>query len=210
MKNKKIKFIAILLALICLFVVVVGSLAYFSTETRARNIITTGKVAIVLHEAADEQGTPFTDVTGVMPGATIPKIVTVENENDSSPVWVRVKVDKRITLAAGADGTADPSLVSLDIDTANWTEHDGWYYYNTPLQPGQTTTPLFTQVSFATSMENFYQNSTAEVNVLAQAVQQPHNHESGPAYEAEGWPAVGTSETEPPADPGPGTGGNEP
>ncbi len=197
MKNKKKKLIAILLALTCLFVVVVGAYAAFDYQYshRTRNIITTGKIDIEVNEYADAEGTPFPEagVTGVMPGVSVTKIVEIENTGDS-PAWVRVKVDKLIRLAEGVSGTPDPDLVSiLDINTEYWTLHDGWYYYNTQLAAGaKTTAPLFTTVKFAESMENMYQNSTAEVKVSAQAVQTKNNvPDSGLAYDALGWPAEG-------------------
>ncbi len=190
MKNKKKKLIAILLALSCLFVVVVGSLAFYTSQPeRTRNIITTGKIEIEVNEYADEaMTTPFPEsgVSGVMPGATVTKIVEIENTGDS-PAWVRVKVDKLITLADGVAGTPDASLVSLDLNTEAWTLLDGWYYYNTALAAGaKTATPLFTRVTFDPSMENMYQSSTAEVTVAAQAVQVAHNGET--ALGAVGWP----------------------
>ena len=192
MKNKKKKLIAILLALVCLFVVVLGALADEPLEARTRNIITTGEVSIDLLEYADETcQTPYPEepVT-VMPGVSTTKVVMVKNTG-TSEAWVRVKVDKTIELGQTIDGfTPDVSLIGLDINDALWTYSDGWYYYNRPLGAGVTTeTPLFKTVSFDTSMQNEYQNSTAKVTVVAQAVQAAHNGET--VAEAQGWPAEG-------------------
>lgn len=192
MNNKKKNLIVILLALTCLFVVVIGSLAYESRSVTARNIITTGKIDIEVNEYADEKGTPFPEngVSGVMPGATVTKIVEVENTGDS-PAWVRIKVDKLIRLAEGVEGEPDASLILLDINEDYWTLVDGWYYYNAELPAGEKTgAPLFTQVTFDRNMQNMYQNSTAEVAVIAQAVQAKNNNSKKLAYEAEGWPEL--------------------
>ena len=189
MKNKKKKLIVILLALSCLFVVVLGSVAAFTKQETTRNIITTGGVDIELHEYADaEMTTPFPKdgVAGVMPGSSVTKVVQVENTGVSE-AWVRVKIDKAFNLADGVTGEPDASLVALDIDETKWTEKDGWYYYNTPLVHGATTTSLFTQVSFDISMPNMYQNSTVEIAVTAQAVQTANNDSAG-ALGAAGWP----------------------
>ncbi len=188
-KNKKKKLIVLLLALASLLIAVAGSYAYIEHQTVARNIITTGKIEVKVNEYADTAGTPFpeTGVSGVMPGAAVTKIVEIENTADSADAWVRVMVEKTITLAEGVSGTPDPSLVSIDFDTANWTFSDGWYYYNARLAPGERTAPLFTQVVFSNSMDNMYQESTAEVKVTAQAVQVIHNGDT--ALDAVGWPA---------------------
>ena len=192
MKNKKKKLIAILLALVCLFVVVIGALADEPLEARTRNIITTGEVKIDLLEYADETCTtpyPEEPVT-VMPGVSTTKVVKVKN-TCASEAWVRVKVSKTIELDGTVEGfTPDVSLIGLDINEALWTYSDGWYYYSRPLGAGVTTeAPLFTTVSFDTSMQNEYQNSTAKVSVVAQAVQVAHNGET--VLGAQGWPAEG-------------------
>ena len=70
--------------------------------------------------------------------------------------------------------------------TENWTEKDGWYYYNEALQPGESTKPLFTTVVFAPSMDNLYRNAQATVVVDVEATQFVHNGQS--ALEAAGWP----------------------
>ena len=192
MKNKKKKLIAILLTLVCLFVVVLGALADEPLEARTRNIITTGEVKIDLLEYADETCTtpyPEEPVT-VMPGVSTTKVVMVKNTG-ASEAWVRVKVSKTIELDGTVEGYApDVSLIGLDINEALWTYSGGWYYYNRPLGAGVTTeAPLFTTVSFDTSMQNEYQNSTAKVNVVAQAVQVAHNGDT--VLGAQGWPAEG-------------------
>ena len=162
-----------------------GTAAFFSAETTAHNVITTGGVEIELREWADEaRETPFEDVTGVLPGAEIVKIAEIENTG-ASEAWIRVGVTKSIRLAGS--GRADLSLVSLDINTADWTlGKDGFYYYNTALKPGEVTAPLFTAVTFADEMGNEYQNAAAAVDVAAQAVQTANNGAS--ALDAAGWP----------------------
>ncbi|MBR2782737.1 MAG: hypothetical protein IKD93_00845 [Firmicutes bacterium] len=188
MSNNRKKAIAALIALICLLAFVLSTLSYFTAEQRTRNYITTGEVAIEVHEYADDgmtQPFPAEGVSGVMPGDSVTKIVVVENTG-SSPAWVRIGVDKSITLAEGVEGTPDTSLILLDLDTSGWTEQDGWYYYNTALEPGQTTPPLFRHVQFDASMDSLYRNSKAEVTVTAQAVQTANN--DGPAQAALGWP----------------------
>ena len=185
MKKWKGKLLALALLAAGAACLALGTAAFFSAETTAHNVITTGGVEIELREWADEaRETPFEDVTGVLPGAEITKIAEIENTG-ASEAWVRVGVTKSIRLAGG--GKADLSLVSLDINTADWTlGEDGFYYYNTALKPGEVTAPLFTAVTFADEMGNEYQNATAAVDVAAQAVQTANNGAS--ALDAAGWP----------------------
>lgn len=185
--KKKIITIALIVSLVA--VAAVGSNAYFTAAEKATNVITSGSVKIDLLEMsvpADGKPVPFEDVSGVMPGASVSKVVTVRNTGDNA-AWVRVSVGKAIALREGVTGEPDLSLVRFDLNSENWTEHDGYYYYNTALEPGAETEPLFTAVTFAAEMGNMYQESTATVTVLAQATQLVHNGAS--AIEAAGWPA---------------------
>ena len=176
---------------VCLAVAVSGSLAYFTAEERTHNVITTGGIAIELLETTgqlDENGNPilFEDVSGVMPGASVAKIVQVKNTG-ANDAYIRVSVEKAIELAQGVEGEANLTLVSLDLNTMNWTEKDGYYYYNGPLAPDASTEPLFTHVTFDTAMGNQYQGSRALVDVKAYAVQSDNN--GATALLAQGWPA---------------------
>lgn len=186
---KKWKIVALCTVLACLSIVASGTLAYFTASETAHNVITSGGVAIQLHEFSErgnEELVPWQDVDGVMPGAEISKIVTVENTG-ASDAWVRVKVDKTIILADGEKG--NPEVMKLDIKDAFWTEQDGYYYYNDPLAPGETTPPLFTTVKFAPEMGNEYQGSKAEIDVKADAVQVANNPvEGNNVLDAQGWP----------------------
>lgn len=170
---------------ICLATLASGTLAYYTSEERAHNVITSGGVDITLLEWADEERqTPFVDLEGMMPGQDATKIVEVCNTGVSE-AWIRIRYNVYID-----DGEPyDSELVKLDLNTDDWTynEDDCWYYYNTPVQRGDTTKPLFTTVHFETRMGNGYQNRKFRIDVDAQAVQTANNGES--ATEAQGWPA---------------------
>ena len=169
---------------ICLSTLAAGTLAYFTTEDRAHNVITTGGIDITVQEWADAEKTrPFQDLTGVMPNTTVTKIAEVRNTGGAE-AWVRVKVEKNIRLQG--QGTADAGLVELTRNTADWTEKDGYYYYTKALKPGEVTAPIFTAVTFKADMGNEYQNATATVDVSAQAVQTANN--GATVMDAQGWP----------------------
>ena len=172
--------LAILLAILA-----ANTLAYFTADTAAHNVITTGNVDIALNEWAHEARTEkFEDKTGVMPGAEVTKIVEVENVGTGT-AWVRVQVVLDV-YAEGGKEQLPPDPVTLDFNETDWKYFDGYYYYNYPLDPGETTEPLFTSVAFDDQMGNEYQNSTAHVDVNAYAVQSANNGED--VLSANGWP----------------------
>ena len=180
----KKKILLVTAVVICLAIAATGTLAYFTAEDMAHNVITTGGVEIAVQEWADEGKTkPFENLTGVMPNTTVTKIAEIKNTG-ASDAWVRVKVEKNIKLQG--EGTSDTSLVELTLNTADWTEKDGYYYYTKVLKPGEVTAPIFTAVTFKPDMGNEYQNATATVDVTAQAVQTANN--GATVMDAQGWP----------------------
>lgn len=180
----KKKLLILSLAAICLAITAIGTLAYFTSEGKAHNVITTGGVEIAVQEWADDEKTkPFENLSGVMPNTTVTKIAEVKNTG-ASDAWVRVKVEKNIKLQG--EGTPDTALVELTLNTTDWTEKDGYYYYKEALKPGEVTAPIFTAVTFKPDMGNEYQNATATVDVVAQAVQTANNGET--VTDAKGWP----------------------
>ena len=170
---------------ICIATLAAGTLAYFTSEEKAHNVITTGGVEIAVQEWADEEKTkPFEDLTGIMPGMTVTKIAVIKNTG-ASDAWVRVKVEKNIKLQG--EGTPDAALVELNLNLTDWTlGEDGYLYYNKVLKPGEVTEPLFTAVTFNVTMGNEYQNATATVDVAAHAVQTANNGDT--VMDAKGWP----------------------
>ena len=170
---------------ILLAILAANTLAYFTADTAAHNVITTGKVDIALNEWANEERTErFEKQIDVLPGTEVTKIVEVENIGAGS-VWVRIWTNG---VFLSEDGTPlDPGVYTLDINTADWTKQGDFYYYNRALAPGETTEPLFTTVSFNEAMDNRYQNSTLYVDVNAFAVQAANN--GAGALDATGWPS---------------------
>lgn len=185
----KKKLCVIALLVICLAIAAYGTSAYFTYEETATNVITSGSIKVELQEWSDTGNglVPFEDIDGVLPGMEISKIVQVKN-NGGQSAWVRVSADKGIQLAEGVTGDVDLSLISYDLNTEFWTEKDGFYYYNTILQPNEVTEPLFTKVIFSATMSNMYQNSKAVIDVTAQATQVANNGTC--ALDAAGWPST--------------------
>ena len=170
---------------ICIATLTTGTLAFFTSEGRAHNVITTGGVKIAVQEWADEgKEKPFHNLGGIMPSMTVTKIAEIKNTG-ASDAWIRVKVEKNIQLQG--KGTPDTDLVELNLNDTDWElGQDGYYYYNQALKPNAVTEPIFTAVTFNANMGNEYQNATASVDVFAQAVQKANN--GATVMDAQGWP----------------------
>lgn len=195
--KKKIAIGAVLV--ICLSMLIGSTIAYFNTADTARNVITAGDIRIELQETAIRDGEEILfeqsqERFNVMPGEDISKIVRVKNTG-SNPAYIRIEVQKAIALAADSHGDVDLDLISLDFDSESWTlGGDGFYYYNQPLAPGETTDALFKNVKFDTKMGNLYQGSTATIKVSAQATQVKNNGTD--VFTAAGWPESTTTDGE--------------
>ena len=198
---KKIFAAAIVVA--CLSLAGAGSLAYFTAEETAHNVITSGNVDIELQELRqNEDGTfeQFRDIVGVMPGVSVSKIVQVKNTGFGD-AYVRIAVESSIELADGSLASAEDleKYLRLDFNADAWTCVDGWWYYAADdsfghpgiLSPRLVTEPLFENLTFDASMPNEYMGSVATVTVTVQAVQSAHNPDDptlGPLA-AKGWPS---------------------
>lgn len=197
-KHKK-KALAMLLALVLLIAAVGGTLALFTREARATNVITTGTVDITLTETGS--GTPIEDpdgnqtglaFTNIMPGTTVTKVPTVTNTG-TADAYVRAIV--AVTIKA-ADGVTElrsrAPVVTFNIDGGKWVTKAGeqYYYYNKVLTPGESV-DLFNQVTFDPAMGNEYQGCTVTVSIQAQAVQAKNNEipVGGSILDVNGWPA---------------------
>ena len=191
MKRKLLLAAAVIL---CLTAAATGTLAYFTAENTAHNVITTGGVNIKLVEKTRTEGGLLVDfpadgIPGVLPGADVSKIVSVMNTG-TGEAWVRVSVE--ITVAS-EDGSPLPTelgegnpVISFTAGE-NWIlSPDGYYYYDQPVAAGESTTDLFDTVTFSPLMDNAYQNCTANIVISAQAVQTANNGDT--IADAAGWP----------------------
>lgn len=199
--KKRIVSLAVVIALFA--IAAVGTLAYFTDEGTAHNIITTGKIDIVLNDdTLDENGQlvefPEAGIPGVMPGADVDKIVSVTNKSDGD-AWVRIVVDQNVMKDGVAlDATVKndageeiPAIVINFCEDTKWMQGtDGNWYYTEAVAPEATTERLFESVSFAPEMGNEFQGCTINIVVTAQAVQVKNNEipEGGTVENVAGWP----------------------
>lgn len=180
--------------IVCLALLGAGTLAYFTDEATAHNVITSNGIDIDIKEWQEVDGdiVPYPDKPiPVMPGTNLSKIVEVANKDATA--WIRANVTIVVKDAEGkmmnlsADTLA--SIIALDYNTEAWTAKDGWFYHNEPVAKGDSTASLFETVQFSgPNMTNEYQNCTVEIIVDAQATQFANN--GATVEEAAGWPAA--------------------
>ena len=180
------------LALMAIYVAVLvgGSLAYFTAEDRAVNVITIGKVDIEIVEYDDEgnkiiydenkpnKGMPDS-FNNIEPGQRIVKKVDVENRG-SSTAWIRAKIVDGITAAEelGGEALADSvirynvnNLQTIEQMPGTWTQQGEYWYYSLPVKAEEVIT-LFDVVTFdGPSMGNEYQGCITNIQIHADAVQ---------------------------------------
>lgn len=212
----KRKLLLLSAVLICIAIAAAGTLAYFTSDTTAHNVITSGGVDIGIREWADtEKKTEYkdADIGNVMPATKVTKIAEIINQPDedvtSAQAWIRAKVDVEITLNKDTiaalkakdpnfvEPTPNTALVILNGRGAHWSEQqdDGYYYYTEPVDPSEVTEPLFAEVEFDAKMGNEYQNCSVKIFITAEAVQTAHNPDpvdkDGNPVEVTVWNALG-------------------
>jgi len=180
----KCKLLLIALAAILMTVLTQLSLAYYVTIGEATNVVTSGSIRLQIHEKTADGSDFPTEGVFVIPGDIVSKQVSIENIC-AHPFYLRVKL---VSRASNQALNAEECL-KMNIDTANWTCRDGYYYFNTILQPGETTTNLFTQVELVGSkLDQTHVGTALSLTVNAYAVQS-ENNPAGHPWDASGWPA---------------------
>lgn len=187
----KRKLLALSVTVVCAALAVMGTLAFYTSEGTAHNVITTGGVNIqVVEHTKDDGGAlvefPENGISGVMPGQSVDKIVQVKNTG-ASDAWIRIKAEIEVFDANESSLSTEPVSFAVQDGWTAEPDAEGWYYYNSPVAAGATTDEFIKEVQFSKDMGNEYQNCTVNVNISAQAVQVANN--GATVADAEGWPA---------------------
>lgn len=190
MKRKILYIAAVVMAL---SLIAGGTLAYFTVDDTARNVITSGgvKIELVEQQLVDGDLQPYpNEPIAILPATTVSKIVTVRGVEQAA--WVRARYTVTALDAAGEPLDVSASklktAVVIEPDSENWIYSDGWWYCRAAVSAGESTQALFDEVCFsATGMDNAFQGGSVTVDVTVQAVQQANNGET--VLDAAGWPA---------------------
>lgn len=186
--------IVLLLVLLLAIIPVSYTLANYSAQTVAHNNILFGYVDLdLIQTTLDTDGTeipidtsaPF-DVTSA---ATQSRIVRVANIGPHA-LFIRVKFWMEGTDKHGASFDAD-EYTSYTINLEDWIYSDGWYYYPMVVQPGESTSELFSQIIFEVNgLSNSYPECNLDLEIYAQGVQSEHQ-ETLDVMQVTGWPEEG-------------------
>ena len=197
--------ITMLLLLATIGVFVGQTYAFFiDSVSTEQNRIQAGNLDIELVQIRDEdqgQTEHTAQSLRMMPG-TSAKLGELAVKNAGTlPVYVRIQIETTIIQSEHeiSDGwqslidcnfkVRDPALASTEA--YKWVYHNGYYYYMTPVAPGEKTDALFDTVLFSPAMGNEFMNSQIRFNVICQSVQSGNN-ESDP-LKAWGWPGDTTA-----------------
>lgn len=168
--NKK-KLLTMVLALVLIGAVGVGAtLAYFTDNDSATNVVTMGHVNIELTEEEWTYGE--TGITGVTPGQEIAKDPTISLVGDSLDAFVRIKLE-----VTGFDGVENADTYKAEVleDLVlgeGWTKVGDYYYYAEKLtKDNASTTALFESVTIPYEWTNEVANATFNILVSAEAIQ---------------------------------------
>ena len=178
---------------ICVAILAAGTIAFFNAEDTAHNVITSGSVNIAVVETmldgTELKAFPEEGITGVMPGSTVSKIVSIRNTGRSD-AWIRVRVS--IEVKDGEGLPLDTGVVGFTVEGPWFNGEDGYYYYGEAVPAERETQVLFREVRFDPDMGNEYQNCTAYIKIEAEAVQTANNPipDGGTVRDVAGWPGA--------------------
>lgn len=167
-----------------------GAWAWFTATADTASTFSAGTVIISTENT-------YGNVANWNPGDTNAGKITVENTG-SKDIYVRVELTPAWGALAGDDFAADSNLatsnVTLECNTTDWVESDGYYYYKGVLSAGEETENLLNEVTLAGSgTDNDYQGKTFRITAEAEAVQASNDAYksvwSG-EYPTPGWPAT--------------------
>lgn len=168
--NKK-KLLTMVLALVLIGAVGVGAtLAYFTDNDSATNVVTMGHVNIELTEEEWTYGEE--GITGVTPGQEIAKDPTITLVGDSLDAYVRIKLE-----VTGFEGLNNAAAYKEDVLKElvlgeGWTKVGDYYYYAEKLtKESASTTALFETVTIPVEWTNDVANATFNILVSAEAIQ---------------------------------------
>lgn len=182
----KIKIFVVALVAAMMAFISTSTLAYYQAVGKSTNVVTSGNVQFIIHEMTD-QGKEFPkEGVYIVPGDIVSKEVVIESDC-GHPFYLRVKM----VYGIDSQELSAEDCFKLNINEENWELHDGWYYYKSIVEPGQTTPSVFSHVEIVgAKVDNSYIGKTLTLTVKAQAVQSENNPiTDGKTFTASGWPA---------------------
>ena len=156
--NSKKKRNILAVVLVALVGVIGITFAYFSTTSTFKNLFKTPPFNVTVYEI-------FESPDNWTPGMTTPKEVYATNNSDVN-VGVRISYVEEWIAADGSELPLEQdgnraAIINL-ANTSDWTEDEGYYYYNELLGPGETTSSFMESVTFNPEIVSTYTCTTNE------------------------------------------------
>ena len=115
------------------------------------------------------------------------RIVRVKNTG-KHPAYVRVALYLTAADSGGRQTVLPENFFSFDINTNDWKESEGWYYYeSTALTENEETETLMTKIIFNHKKLSPAAGRQLTLHIRAEAVQSENNGNN--VWQAAGWPA---------------------
>ena len=137
-KNKKSIFIIVFL------LVISSTVAYLYSTDTFQNIFVAASYKVTVIEE-------FVSPDNWIPGDTTPKTATIKNEG-TVPIKVRVKLEESWKDSNNQDLPLqhnDENVAIINFSNQDdYIYKDGYYYYDLPLNPGETTSSIIESVTF--------------------------------------------------------------
>lgn len=191
LKEINLKKIAKIMLILSILLIVIGfTFAYYNNTKTIPNVMQTSTSEMVLNEI-------FNENDYWVAGETKQKEVSFENTGeieqlvrftvevvwleqvtdvDGNTSWVEWTEQSTETIEAVTINYSDYLLGATDI-TAQWTEIDGYYYYNTTLSPNTETDIVMESVYFSSSLDNGgygssldYSNKQCSITIKMEAI----------------------------------------
>lgn len=168
MKKKKLGMTLASLVLVGL-IGIGATLAYFTDQDSATNVITMGHVDIELTEPNFEGGIDGGEIKDVTPNQTIVKDPTITVKADSESAYLRAKVE--------FDGLTDEQIEQLLPNISfrdEWKlSTDGYYYFQYAVGKAEVDQKfvLFDTVKIPETWGNEVANTSFDIIVTAEAIQ---------------------------------------
>ena len=148
----------------------VGStLAYFTDNDAATNVVTMGHVDITLTEkSGDEITDAGLEFANIVPGDKLSKEPVITVGSNSEDCYLRAKVEVK-----GLDSTHVAALFAdnnIDIQEDWVVSTDGYYYYQSKVT-AEDAVSLFTTVTIPTAWGNEVADAEFKIAITAEAIQ---------------------------------------
>lgn len=182
MKVRKLLLLLAALAVIITALIVPPVLTYYTATEEIPGVVTSGNIEYIIHNELSS-GSAAPEQFIVIPGDEVDRRLFVENVGQQ-PFYLRVKL---VCTLGQQDATGYVEPCAVD---SNWTLVDGYYYYNTVLEPGQVSSALFTRLLInGNKVDQTHIGQTLTFRADVETVQSKNNPADHP-WDAAGWPAA--------------------